>query len=306
MVSSDRSDSPARRLAEAVARLFREGIHLNEATWHFIDSTFSHPSGETLEAILSDETDPERDTLLELIFFPDSGQQAALESEIVRGGFTDEDEADVLSVLCEKPLEARLVVPSENSSFTVSVPAWAAAAFLRRLHIGRRLDPRLAEAVNCHVPEADRTRVRVAMRNARISQTEKKVRFLENFFRENAGGGEDLLEMVDFLMGFLADIREEAGIYRALSERKRSCFRGLRQAVKFEEQLERHNIETLLLQGVRAPHVDKEEMRRQMVLIDRICRAVFGRTEPVGEDLAEEAVQIGKTDDIPALIRSLS
>lgn len=306
MGKRDRSDSPAGRLAEAVARLFREGIHLSEAAWHFIDSTFGHPSAEALEALLSDEADPERETLLELIFFPDPGQQAALEAEIVRGGFSDRDEADVLSYLCGQPLEARLVVPSENRVLRVSVPEWAAAAFLRRLRLGRRLDPRLVEGVDRHVPEADRARVRVAMRNARFSQTEKKVRFLENFFREGASPGEDFLGMVDFLMGFLDDIGEEAGIYRALSERKRACFRALRQAVRFEEQLGRHNIETLLLQGVRAPHVDKEEMRRQMAMIDRICRAVFGRTEPVGEDLTEEAMQIGETDDIPGLIRSLS
>lgn len=306
MSPDNRSDAPARQLAEAVARLFRQGIHLNEAAWHFIDSTFSHPSAAVLEAILSDEADPERETLLELIFFPDPDQQAALEAVIARGGFTDGDEAEILSVLCGKPLEARLAVPSEPGALMVTVPEWAAAAFLRRLRIGRRIDPRVADAVARHVPEANRARVRVAMRNARFPQTEKNVRFLENFFREGASAGEDLLGMVDFLMGVLDDIGDDASIYRALSDRKRSCFRGLRQALRFEEQLARHNIETLLLQGVRAPHVDKEEMRRQMALIDRICQAVFGRTESLGEEPPGEALRVEEMDDIADLMRSLS
>ncbi|WP_373499872.1 hypothetical protein [Desulfococcus sp.] len=306
MSTVERSGAPARQLAEAIARLFRQGIHLNDAAWHFIDSTFCHPSVEALGAILSDESDPERETLLELIFFPDADQRAALEDDIARGGFTAGDEAAVLSFLLGEPLDARLAVPGEKKILAVSVPEWAAAAFLRRLHIGRRMDPRLTEAVARFVPEAQRIRVNVGLRNSRFAQTEKKVLFLVNFFTQTAAGGEDFLDGIDFLMGFLDDIGGDVSIYRALADRKRSCFRGLRQALRFEEQLERHNIETLLLQGVRAPHVDKSDMLRQMALIDRICRTVFGRTEPVGEDSVEEELLVEETDDIAGLIRSLS
>lgn len=306
MSKVDQSGPPERELAEAIERLFRREIHLNDAAWHFIDSTFCHPTFEALEAVLSDEACPERETLIDLILFPDAEQRAALEEDIARGCFTAGDEPAVLAFLLGKPLEASLAVPREKKALAISIPEWAAAAFLRRLHIGRQIDPQLTEAVARFVPEAQRVRVNVALRNSRFVQTRKKLLFLANFFRETAPGGEDFLDRVDFLMGFLDDIEGDVSIYRALSDRKRSCFRGLQQALRFEEQLGRHNIETLLLQGFRAPHVDKGDMRRQMALIDRICQDVFGRTEPVGEDPVGEEMLVGDTDDIAGLIRSLS
>ena len=311
MMTSERSGGPGKRLAEAIAGLFRDGIRLNDAAWHFINSTFCHPSVEELSAVLADESNPEREPLLELIFFPDTNQQAALENEISQGQFSDGDEAGILSLLVDPPLEARLVVPREPVPLKVAVPEWAAGAFLHRLHIGKQLDPRLPEAVGRFVPDDCQVRVSVGLRNSRFVQTEKKVRFLCHFFRETAPGGEDFFSTVDFLLGFLDEIDDDVSVYRALTDRKRSCFRNLQQALKFEAQLARHNIETLLLQGVRAPHIDQDDMRRKMVMIDRICHAVFGRTEPVGEDSAWEDVNgeertIGKNDDIAGMIRSLS
>lgn len=311
MMTNDRSAGPERRLANAIAGLFRDGIRLNDAAWHFINSTFFHPSVEELCAVLSDESNPEREPLLELIFFPDTDQQAALENEISQGQFVDGDETGVLSFLVEAPCEARLAVPGEGAPLKVVVPEWAAGAFLRRLHIGKQLDPRLSEAVVRFVPDDCQVRISVGLRNSRFVQTEKKVRFLCHFFKETASKGDDFFSMFEFLLGFLDEIGNDVSIYRALADRKRACFRSLQQALKFEAQLARHNIETLLLQGVRAPHIDQDDMRRKMVMIDQVCYAVFGRIEPVGDDPAWEDVNgeertLGKNDDIAGMIRSLS
>jgi len=46
---------------------------------HFIDSTFSSPCINELEKIITDDSDCERDSLIELIFFPDEEIQAKLE-----------------------------------------------------------------------------------------------------------------------------------------------------------------------------------------------------------------------------------
>jgi hypothetical protein len=306
MTPENRSTAAVARLADAVARLFRQGIRLNDAAWHFINSTCGHPTPEMLEAVLSDTSHPERETLLELIFFPDADQQAVLEDEIASGGFTGGSEAAVLARLTRNPLEAHLIIPQDPKTLRVAVPKWAASAFLSRLHIGKAIDPRLPAAVDPSLPESVRMRVRVALRNSRFDPSEKKIRFLCNFFRETAAGDDDFLPMVDFVLGFLGDVDDGAGIYRALVDRKRSCFRSLQQAMKFEEQLERHNIETLLLQGVRAPHIDKAEMRRTTAWIDRICHAVFGRTEPVGDAAAEQLMDLDGGGDMAGLIRSLS
>ena len=61
--------------------------------------------------------------------------------------------------------------------------------------------------------------------------------------------------------------------------KKAACFQSLINAERFEEQLQKNNIETLLLQGVRPVSVDKDAVLRKMEIIDRICLAVFGKTE---------------------------
>jgi hypothetical protein len=48
---------------------------------------------------------------------------------------------------------------------------------------------------------------------------------------------------------------------------------------KFEEQLKKSNMETLILQGVRSPYISKDEARNKMRIIDRTSLAVFGKTD---------------------------
>jgi hypothetical protein len=302
----ERSGSPEARLARAVAELFRKGIRLSDEAWHYIHSTCGCTGPETLEALLTDGTDPEVETLLELIFFPDRAQQASLENLIASGGFHENSEAAALAMLLHEPLEALVMLPGDSIDIRVPVPEWAARAFLVRLRIRRILDPRLAASVDQHVREENRALVKVSLRNSRFEQSEKKVRFLCNFFKGLGGEENDFLPMVDFLLGFLGEIDDGEQIYRALVRRKRLCFRSLQQAMSFEAQLERHNIETLLLRGVRVPHIDKEQMRCIMGWIDRICLAVFGRTEPVGGEAAGEGLEVDASGDITSVIRSLS
>ena len=64
-------DSNWQKIAVAVETCLEKGIHLNSHVLHYIDSSFSHPSPVQLQMILDDTENPETDSLLELLFFPD-------------------------------------------------------------------------------------------------------------------------------------------------------------------------------------------------------------------------------------------
>ncbi|MBC8393303.1 MAG: hypothetical protein H8E17_12150, partial [Deltaproteobacteria bacterium] len=64
-----------RILAEKIAAVLREGLDISPQVLHYIDSTFSTPGMAELHEIINDESDPERDCLVELIFFPDEAVQ---------------------------------------------------------------------------------------------------------------------------------------------------------------------------------------------------------------------------------------
>ena len=89
-------------------------------------------------------------------------------------------------------------------------------------------------------------------------------------------------------------------------DKKKACFRSLQQADRFEKQLAKSNMETLLLQGVRVPHINKTEARQKMAFIDRISFAVFGRSEALEQ--IQSSVDLGchQGEDIGKVIRSLS
>ncbi|MDP3284646.1 MAG: hypothetical protein Q8M56_09495, partial [Desulfobacterales bacterium] len=86
-------------------------------------------------------------------------------------------------------------------------------------------------------------------------------------------------EYLEAAMGILEEADDRSDIYRILSGKKAAGFQSLINAERFEEMLQKNNIETLLLQGVRPVSVDKDAVLRKMEIIDRICLAVFGKTE---------------------------
>ncbi len=81
----------------------------------------------------------------------------------------------------------------------------------------------------------------------------------------------------------------------------------LQQAERFEKQLAKDNIETLILKGVRTPHIDQADTRHKIARIDAVCLAVFGITDPLLQVLTD--VNLGnfaKRDDLDKAFEILS
>jgi hypothetical protein len=89
--------------------------------------------------------------------------------------------------------------------------------------------------------------------------------------------------------------------------KKRFYLRSLQKAKKLEAQLQKNNLETLLSQGKRVILVDQADARKKLLIIDRISRAVFGKTEYF-EDLYPDSgsIEIRSDQDIEDIIKRLS
>jgi hypothetical protein len=275
-VESMEPEEKCRLLAGKIHTILKHGLEISKDTPHFIDSTFSSPSPERLKEILSEETNGEVETLLSLIFFPDTATQLQLEDFLETGGFEDADEARVLKYLIETDAETPLRLPGITETFMLTMPPWAGEQFIRRLNISKRVDERLLNAVRRHVPEAQILHAKVKLRNSRFAETESRTAFLSAFFEKIR---DDDFSSLGFLLAFFEEQTDHADIFEALIARKRHCFHSLQKAEKFEKMLRADNIETLMMRGVRMPYVDQEDMREKMAQIDRICLAIFGKTE---------------------------
>ena len=79
-------------LAKKISEMLSKGIGLSADVVHYIDSTFSNPTIEELQIILADDSNCEKDSLMELLFFPDESMQVELEELLERYKPQNEDE----------------------------------------------------------------------------------------------------------------------------------------------------------------------------------------------------------------------
>lgn len=280
-----------KRLEQAIREIWHQGLALSPDARHYIDSTFSNPVPEELQAMLDAESGCERDSLLELLLFPDQSVQVELEALLASDDFQPQDEQTIGRALAAADPPVNFLLPDGRGRLTLRACPWAAERFLARLNISRKTDRALAETIRRRVPEPYRTLCRVRLRNARSVYGGGKASFLCAFFEKMKSDFNELLDGFDFLLAFLEETADDADLYGALLRKKRFHLRNLQKAKNFEIRLNGSNMETLLMQGVRMPYIDQAEARRSIGLIDGICRAVFGRCESDG---GVDAVDLGE------------
>jgi hypothetical protein len=295
-----------RRLVGKIEELLRAGIEVGPDLLGYIDATFSNPSVNDLEGIVADESDPEREGLLELIFFPDEPMQQKLEELLPEAGGLGQGDVDAVAAeLSARRIHTALVFSDWRDRLAVDFPPALVTTFLQRLNLTRRIEPRLAMAISTHVAPVDRIAVRVKLRNTRKHMGDGKVRFLSDFLAK-LSGDDQLLACLEFTLNFLEDIEDDADVYAALMNRRRIGWQLLQKSAQFEEKLKQDNIETLMLRGERAPHVSKAELLKTIAFIERISLAIFGRLDPLDFDLLESADFAFRSDaDLGEIIRRM-
>jgi hypothetical protein len=143
------------QLANKIRQILNNGITLDGDVVHYIDSTFSNPTVEELQAILHDESNCEKDSLIDLLFFPDSNMQLELEEMLENFQLEKQDETCVLEALGQETQPVCIRLPEGKGAFNLKLPHEVAPGFIARLHISKHLDSRLRETIDKHTdPDA--------------------------------------------------------------------------------------------------------------------------------------------------------
>lgn len=307
MKATVESEEKCERLAAEIRSIFNNGITLTGDVIHFIDSTFSNPSPEELQALLHDESNCEKDSLIELLFFPDEAMQLQLEELLETLRLHKQDEIKLQNFLCREPLTAVFRFPQKKGFLNLLLPQEVAPVLISRLRVAKHLDPKLRDAINRQAAADVRNRYKVKIRNSGFSSGENKIQFLCDFFEKMQPESHDFNECLDFALSLLDEIDEHTELYQALMAKKKFFLRSLEKAKQLEKRLQKNNPETLLLEGKRVILVDKADARKKMLVIDRISRAIYGKTEYF-EDFrsGEEQVEVRSGQDIQDIIKRLS
>ena len=301
------SEEKCNQLADEIRKILGNGITLSSGVIHYIDSTFSNPTTTEIQTLLHDDSNCEKDSLTELLLFPDETMQLQLEAQLERLRFQETDEKSVLDNLLQEPLQVTLRFPEDRGSFHLMVTADMARQFIARLNISKHLNPDLLEVLNHYENENISNRIKVKMRNSRFAPADEKTKFLCLFFEKFDPQDNDIFECLEFALSFLDEPILDNDIYRTLMAKKAFYFRSLQKAIQLDTQLQKHNMETLLAQGKRVVLIDQRDARNKMRIIDRIGRAVFDKTEyfePL--DNGEENIEFGPDQNVQDIIRILT
>ena len=294
------------RLADEIRKILSKGFTLGNEVIHYIDSTFSNPSTADLQSILADDSNCESDSLMELLMFPDEAMQFQLEPLLERLQFQTENESSVLDQLLQGQLRTFIRFPQDGQSIYLEVTRELASQFVSRLNISKHLAPDLLEILNGYGDENISRQIKVKLRNSQLSPSAEKIEFLCLFFKKFSPQDNDILECLEFVISFLEDLRQFKSIYQALMTKKKFYFISLQKAKQLESQLQKHNVETLLARGKRVVLIDQQDARKKMRIIDRVSRALYGKTEYFEAlNEVEESLELGSEQNVRDIIRRL-
>jgi hypothetical protein len=299
--SADHLNALYNRISEA---LIKSG-DLTPEILDFIDASLFAPEPRQLAAFLDDEDNCERDTLLDLIFYPDQAVQIGLEPLLEENRYSAADENEIYSRMINSRIDVPIRMPDKTPVACIRVPDDIKTQYLVRLRISWRLDPGLKTAIDGSISASLQGVVKVRLRNAGRQFSSGQTTFLIRFFERMDDNSPDYPACLDLMLTLLDEKNPSADIYSLLVDYKRGCFRGLQQTRRFETMLRRSNMETLMLQGVRAPQESAGELLHRMGLIDRICFSIFGRTETMDFPMEERLQPVADLDDPEAAFRSL-
>ncbi len=263
------------RLAEKIREIFKQEFILRDDVQQYISSTIGHPSVRMLKSIMEEDENCEKESLLELILFPDESIQVKVEDILLRENFEKEDEDKVLKILLDKEVTAVILYPDPPDKIAFPVDELCVSRFLSRLNISKAIDKKLVNAVNRHVENREQLLVKVKLRNARFVYTGHGIDFLCDFFEKYKTNNTHFFNHLDFILDFLQEHEEGQDIYSALMSKKSTCQRNIKEALRYQKQLEKYNIETLMLKGIRNQSINVDEMRITMDMIDSITMNIF-------------------------------
>ena len=279
-------------LAEKIEKFYHEGIGLSHDVLHFIDSTFSNPTIKEFGDIFTDESNLERESLIELIFSPDESMQVQLEDSLIDKVFEESDEKQITDMLCSKSLSTHIIFPDGRGQLKVNIPDEAIVSFVSKLNIlwkpAAQIVKTLDQISDQYIKKYDdpsqgqrlghiKDLLMVRMRNKRIDYSEMRTKILCLFLEKADIEGTSFFNCIDYLLDMTEGLTEDDAIYEALSQRKLQYREYIRKREEFETLLRKGNLETLSFKGISAPFINMDDMQKRIAIIDTITLAVYGK-----------------------------
>jgi hypothetical protein len=276
------SAGTSRLTADRIIKVWDQGFPVDPRALHFIESTFGLSRTEEIIAVLNDPRHEDRETLMQIIFFPDESVLLELEPIVEEENFTETDISRLVGELISGFPVIRVVFPVEKQGIGFNALPGDIESFVSRLNLGRLLHQRLVDVMKRHPNQARYYKARVKLKNSRLKFTENQVRWLASFFGCTDLWTDNELARLAFALEVLHQAGDEEDIYRVFMDLKKMRLGAIDRYRRFMNRLEKSNMETLMFSGVRAPYIDEKKALKSICFIDDICLGIYGKTDPAG------------------------
>ncbi len=176
-------------LADKIAELLCEKTQAGPDVMDYIDSTYGNPTFEEINALVEEQEGSERETLVELIFFPDESVQVQLEDLLEKHTCTPADVATIAAELADRKMSATVALGDTGRTLHVRVDRNVIDPYLTRLNIAHILDADLSRTIAEVLPADWHSAVKVRFRNSRLRPAGTVLDFLHRYFRQGGNGG---------------------------------------------------------------------------------------------------------------------
>ena len=269
--------SKCQKFASTIQAIFEEGLHVGQDSLHFILSTISISDIRELETLITDPSNCESDSLIELIYFPDESIQMRLEDRLESERFQQKDEETVLEHLLSCRGNTLVRFDGLQPVLTIRTLENGVRAFLARLNITKHPDPELIRVINHRAGIKEGRKYKVWLRNMVMDLRERDTIFLKNLFVKMDARHDRFDEYLHFSLRFLEESQNNTDLFQSLIRHKHRCLRHLQKNNRLEAYRRDHNIETLMAHGIRIPHTDNQALLLQVAFADDICLALFNK-----------------------------
>lgn len=297
----------ARVLALEIERQLAGGVTIGPETRHFLSSTFSIECPAELGALLDEPENSDAQSLLELLFTPDEAVRTDLETVIEKQRCAIEDKQRIVAVLDQKNLVVPITFPEHEDVLFFKLTQDLLAIYVHGLNITLRLPARLIETIDRKFTCRQSAMIKAALRHAPLELSDPIDSFFVQLVKRSNRSAKSIQTDIELCLAIFAERPAAGNLFNLFMAKKRRLLQQLQLAARFEKQLAADNMETLMLKGVRIPHIDQDDTRRSIARIDDICLTVFEKTDPQMQiPMDVDLGTFDDRDDLEAAFRILS
>jgi len=293
-------------LEDALLGRLSQGVAHDASIFEFADATHGQGSAEGVRAILADPDSPDAATLAGLLLFPGEALLAELEPLLEQAACSPADASQVAEAVEARCVSARAGLPG-GELIDVPLEPGAARTFVARLRLGHNPPPVLAAVLASRYPGPESWALKARLRHCRLEWSPERIAFLAsllgNMPQTKAGPGEETRDVLDWAVGYLESLPPDAPALDHLGGRYAELTTLLKRAQDFHAALAKTSYEVMMAQGARVSLPQPDQVRRELALLDVVCRAVAGRPAWTLAGMLE--MDLGFAEDGEAVIAAL-